>query len=155
MKHLALLVVSGMLAIAGSPAHAQKEVYRWVDSQGVVHFSDVPDDPAAEPTGVTTQGTDPQKVAARQQQFAEQYQADEQLAAASAEEQADARRQQETAARQRQIGCTAARKRLETYTTAPRLYEKGPDGSRRYLTADEIDQARASAMDDVASWCDD
>lgn len=155
MRHLSLLIVSGMLAIASGPVHAQKEVYRWVDSQGVVHYSDVPDDPAAEPTGVTTQGTDPQKVAARQQQFAEQYQADEQLAAASAEEQADARRQQEMAARQRQIGCTAARKRLDTYTTAPRLYEKGPDGSRRYLTADEIDQARASAMDDVASWCDD
>ena len=155
MRHLTLLVVSGMLAIAGSPAHAQKEVYRWVDSQGVVHFSDVPTDPDAQPTGVVTNATNPQEVLARQQQAAEQYQATEQLAAANAEDQADARRQQETAARQRQIGCTAARKRLDTYTTAPRLYEKGPDGSRRYLTADEIDQARASAMDDVASWCDD
>ncbi|MGB5211140.1 MAG: DUF4124 domain-containing protein [Gammaproteobacteria bacterium] len=154
MRHLSLLIVSGMLAIASGTVHAQKEVYRWVDSQGVVHFSDVPTDPGAEPTGVTTQGTDPQKVAARQQQLAEQYQADEQLAAVNAADQADARRQQEMAAKQRQIGCAAARKRLDTYTTAPRLYEKEPDGGRRYLTADEIDQARASAMDDVTSWCD-
>ena len=39
------------------------------------------------------------------------------------------------------------------YTTAPRLYESLPDGGRRYLTDDEIDQARASAMDDVDAWC--
>lgn len=153
MKHTAMLVLSGALLICSGLAHAQKEVYRWVDTDGTVHYSDVPDDPDAEPTGLTYEPTMPGRVAARQQQEAAQYAAAEEQEAVAQEQTAEDQRKQKEVARQREIGCTAARKRMDTYTTAPRLYESLPDGGRRYLTDDEIDQARASAMDDVDAWC--
>lgn len=153
MKHVAMLILSGTLLVCSGLAHAQKEVYRWVDTDGTVHYSDVPSDPEAEPTGLTYEPTMPQRVAARQQQEAAQYAASEEQAEAAEEQDAESARKQKEVARQREIGCAAARKRMDTYTTAPRLYESLPDGGRRYLTDDEIDQARASAMDDVDAWC--
>jgi hypothetical protein len=54
----------------------------------------------------------------------------------------------------RKLECEAARKRFQTYTEAPRLYETLPGGERRYLTDDELDQARAGAEKDIESWCD-
>lgn len=153
MKQVAMLVLSGTLLVCGGFAHAQKEVYRWVDTDGTVHYSDVPTDPDAEPTGLTYEPTMPGRVAARQKQEAAQYAMAEEQQAVAEEQAADEERKQQETARQREIGCAAARKRMDTYTTAPRLYEKLPDGGRRYLTADEIDEARASAMDDVDAWC--
>jgi hypothetical protein len=154
MRHLATLSLSFALVLAGGLAHAQKEVYRWVDRDGTVHFSDVPTDPDAEPTGLTYQPTMSGQVAARQEQVSQPFSQTEQQAGTEAGQDADTAKKRQEAARQRELGCAAARKRLETYTTAPRLYEKLPDGGRRYLTNEEIDQARATAMDDVTAWCD-
>jgi len=154
MKHLATLILSCTLILAAGLADAQKEVYRWVDRDGKVIYSDVPLDPDAQPTGLTYQATSPGQVAARQQRANAQYARAEEQAAVEAEQAGESEQKRQEATRQREIGCAAARKRLETYTTAPRLYEKTPDGGRRYLTDDEIDQARASAMDDVTAWCD-
>lgn len=154
MKHLATLILSGTLILAGGMAHAQKEVYRWVDRDGNVIYSDVPLDPDAQPTGLTYRATSPSQVAARQQQEATRFARAEEQAGAEAEQAAETAQKRQEAARQREIGCAAARKRMETYTTAPRLYETLPDGQRRYLTDAEIDEARASAMDDVTAWCD-
>ncbi len=154
MKHLATLILSCTLILAGGLAHAQKEVYRWVDQDGKVIYSDVPLDPDAQPTGLTYQSTSPGQVAARQQQATTQLARAEEQAGMDAEQAEETAQKRQEAARQREIGCAAARKRLDTYTTAPRLYENLPDGGRRYLTDDEIDQARASAMDDVTAWCD-
>ncbi|MGD8977575.1 MAG: DUF4124 domain-containing protein [Gammaproteobacteria bacterium] len=154
MKHLATLILSCTLILVGGLAHAQKEVYRWVDGAGNVIYSDVPLDPDAQPTGLTYRPTSPGQVAARQQQANAQYARAEEQAGVEAEQAEETAKKREEAARQREIGCAAARKRMETYTTAPRLYETLPDGGRRYLTDDEIDQARAGAMDDVTAWCD-
>jgi len=42
------LVLGAILMIVGTCAHAQQTVYKWVDKEGVVHFSDEPPDASAE-----------------------------------------------------------------------------------------------------------
>lgn len=54
----------------------------------------------------------------------------------------------------RKRNCNVARQKLETYSTARRLYRNGPDGEREYLSDEESDKERAQAESDVAEWCD-
>jgi hypothetical protein len=144
------------LTAAAGQAMAEKEVFRWVDEQGVVHYSDRPIDPRARATGITFQPTDPARIREQElRQWEQQNQAaesarDEQEGAVDALE-ANKKAQE---ARIRQLECKAARERYETYTTAPRLYESLPGGERRYLTDEEFSAARSQAEADVETWCD-
>ncbi len=150
-----LLILLTLTAAAGQ-AMAEKEVFRWVDEQGVVHYSDRPIDPRARATGITFQPTDPARIREQElRQWEQQNQAaesarDEQEGAVDALE-ANKKAQE---ARIRQLECKAARERYETYTTAPRLYESLPGGERRYLTDEELSAARSQAEADVETWCD-
>ena len=42
MKHLAMLVLSGALLICSGLATRRRKCIRWVDTDGTVHYSDVP-----------------------------------------------------------------------------------------------------------------
>jgi len=54
---------------------------------------------------------------------------------------------------ERAKNCAAARERQTRYDTSHRLYKPGPNGDREYLNSAEIDEARAKAAADVATWC--
>jgi hypothetical protein len=147
------LLLPALLMTLSAPVHADKEVYRWVDDQGVVHFSDRPIDPRARPTGMYFESTDPGEV--QQRLMREEYEQNEQeftdtQQAESAAEEATRRAEE---ARTRDLQCNAARERFNVYTTAPRLYETLPGGERRYLTDDELTAAREQAEADVEKWC--
>ena len=152
-----LLMLLALVAAAGQAA-AEKEVFRWVDDDGVVHYSDRPTDPRAQSTGVTFSATDPARI--REQELRNWEQ--EQQAEADALDEAQQRPAEEAMEanrkaqeeRIRQLECNAARERFATYTTAPRLYESLPGGERRYLTDDELTAARTQAEQDVENWCD-
>jgi hypothetical protein len=49
--------------------------------------------------------------------------------------------------------CEVARQKIETYSTAHRLYRELADGEREYLSAEELTEARTKAEADVAAWC--
>ena len=42
---------------------------------------------------------------------------------------------------------------MESYNNSRRLYREQPDGSRRYLSDEELDKARADAGNAVDEWC--
>lgn len=54
---------------------------------------------------------------------------------------------------QRAQNCERARERRERYTSSRRLYRTTADGEREYLSSEEIDEARAQAAADVEQWC--
>lgn len=60
----------------------------------------------------------------------------------------------EEIAADRSRNCKLARQRVDTYSVARRLYRTGPDGEREYLNDDEIEKEKARAEADVAQWCD-
>ena len=140
-----------LIALAGvSAAHA--DVYRWVDSNGVVQYSDrwvpgsvlvkqdksrpsasassAPAAPAATPTAVPTSRAN--EILAREQ--------DQRTVAADA-------------AKARDENCKKARVRLSAIMGAQRPYRAQPDGERHYLSAEEIDAEIKDAEEGVTQWC--
>ena len=138
----------GLLLSAGAAAG----VYRWVDAQGNVHYTDKPNGDAQK-LEIESRPTDPARIAtqreASQKQHSE-HQENRQKQLAD-EKEADAKAQDD--AKARATNCTKAQERLERYETAHRLYKPLPDGEREYLTSDEIDTARADAKTDRDKWC--
>jgi len=73
-----------------------------------------------------------------------------QAAAGQAKDQQQAAQQSATAKADQ---CTKARQRYDSYMNSQRLYEKGADGERRYLSDAELDAARASAKASMDVMC--
>ena len=127
------------------------EVYRSTDARGNVTYADRPQSDAAELVILTTdepptQTTAPQPARSRAAAAATATTPATPAApvAQTAEERADARAK----------NCTAARERLASYTVSRRLFRTAESGEREYLNDDEVDEARARAAADVETWCD-
>jgi hypothetical protein len=134
---LTLLCCSLLLALPT----AASEVYRWVDNNGVVHFSDRPIGDDAERLSVrTARPTETVAVSAP--------------ADGNDEGKLFAEPDQAEIDEQRRANCQAASERLAQVLRSPRLFREAPDGSRRYLEDEEIAVLRAEAEELVAAWCD-
>jgi len=152
---VALAAVLGLSAVAITAAAEEVSVYRWVDNDGVPHFTDRPPSGApAELTGIRSQRTDPGAVQARVEQESEDFTEAQKRRADTSDERDEAAQQRSETRQQRAENCEKARERLETYSTARRLYRPMPDGERDYLSSEEMDTARASAQQEVDDWCD-
>ena len=143
-----------LITVLGSPAAANEaEVFKWVDADGIVHYSDVPVDERAQVTGIRSERTDRRAVREQQLRDWEQTQQQEQQ---EEEQAAEDRVAAERQAEDRQIQsdrCAAARERAQRYAEAHRLFEPLPNGDRRYLTDEEITAAREAAELEVSQWC--
>jgi hypothetical protein len=143
-------LLAGLLALLLAAPIAANEVYRTVDERGVVHYSDRPLSARSERLNVKSAATDPERVAAESRE----------LLAGNDEERAQRAAEQESlaAARSEQAelmadACRQAREAVAAYERAPRLYETLPDGGRRYLSDEEIVQARQKARQAVIDFC--
>ena len=141
----AIGIVTLALLAAGTLNGA--EVYRYVDENGNVAYSDRPIGQNAETIIVTTSAPiAPPRPASPAQP-----------AAAAPEETVERQRREPTPeerAADRAANCTIARERVERYAISRRLFRPLPDGEREYLSDAEIDEARARAAADVQEWCD-
>ena len=153
---VALISAIVLIGQTNSAAAADEvSVYRWIDEQGVPQFTDRPPSNAgAELTGIRSQRTDRSAVQARvEQRSSVDQEAAKRRSDDTADTQSAAQEREQTRA-QRGDNCSQARERLETYSTARRLYRPMADGEREYLSSDEMDAAKASAEQEVADWCD-
>lgn len=149
MKRLAWSIL--MLLPLGAMA---AEIYRSVDENGVVVYSDRPS-LNAELIVLNAPGrsSSPRRV-------------DRGVVADDAAEDADGASEnepegpvfaevpREVTPEERASNCEIAREKATTYNSARRLFRAGPDGERIYLTDAELDEARATAESEVATWCD-
>lgn len=142
----AITIVTLAILAAGS-LHAA-EVYRYVDEEGNVAYSDRPVGRNAEAITITTNAPVlPPRAAAPAQPSG----------AATADETVERVRREPTPeerAADRAANCAIARERNERYAISRRLFRELPDGEREYLNDAEIDEARARAAADVQEWCD-
>jgi len=135
------------LALLAASTLYGAEVYRYVDENGNVGYSDRPVGQNPEPIVITTNTpiAPPATPAAAQP------------APESPDETVQRERRESTPeerAEDRAANCTVARERLERYAISRRLFRELPDGEREYLSDAEIDEARAGAAADVEEWCD-
>jgi hypothetical protein len=139
-----------VIALVAMSANAN-DVYRTIQNDGTVVYSDRPLSSESVRVNLSFDATDPERVAAE--------------AAARSAADAERRSQADEAnpiaagvaaqAELRAEACREARTAYEAYERAPRLYESLPDGGRRYLSDEEVVQARESARQAVADFCDD
>jgi hypothetical protein len=142
-----------LLALLGTAANGA-EVYRSTDSNGVPTYSDRPNG-NSEPIYVATPrpGRPGNTVAPRTAAPPANAAPAAARQTAAAEQQPPA---QQTAAQRdaRVKNCGIARERAEKFAVSHRLYREAANGEREYLSAAEMDEAKAKAAADVATWCD-
>lgn len=149
--------IAGCLLLAllcASAASAEETVYRTVDANGNVVYSDRPLNDRSELVRVTTGGGTASTGAA----FASRAPAP--AATTTSDIQAPAPPpplpEGPTAAEmreQRLKNCEVARERQARYAISPRLYRQNEAGERVYLSEAEMEEARARAAEDVQNWC--
>lgn len=144
------VLLLGFALLAGSGL-AGAAVYRWVDGDGAVHFSDRPpagaqfqelDTPAPSPS----KGISDAERRARQQKLLDMYE-EERAGKREAREKREAQKQE------RQTRCNYAADRLRRYQAAPILYEPLAGGERRVLSDAERERAIREVREAVQAWC--
>lgn len=138
MKKAVWLVILGVL-----PAVALAQVYRWVDEDGKVHYSDKPVEQAER---VDVHVTRP----ARADSSSSDASATSRIEAQIAAEEDPVKKGQLQLIKQE---CDLARAVLDKYETAPFLVEKQADGTERFLTADEAAAEKAKVQQQISSNC--
>lgn len=157
-------ILTGLL-LAGLAAMATAEtVYKWVDSAGQVHYTDLPprqgdakilsvyqresgmaeegesdngdysDDGGESPSSPTSQSGEPTTP--------EPPVSEEAMASAEAD-----------AAKAKVEQCKAAQDRYQRYIDSRRLFRETADGKREYLTDQQLTEARARAKQAVTDYC--
>jgi hypothetical protein len=139
--------VAAVLAAALLPAVAPAaDVYRSVDAQGHVRYSDTPS-PGAQLISVNTAPSD-DSTAAAAATGSQASDADEQIARQRAQrtvEQAEAQKRSEE--------CKQAQANYQRSMQARRLYQTGADGQRQYLSDAEADKIRTNQLLQMQDLC--
>ena len=146
MRYLLSAVLIAALALATAQA---SEVYRTVDERGVVVYSDRPLGPHSERVNIATRSVDEEQAAQAAALQARQEERRRDTGEGAIGEALEAQRALRAEA------CREAQQAAEAYERAPRLYEELPDGGRRYLSDEEIVEARRAARQAVEDFCDD
>lgn len=157
---VAAFLMAGLTAVA-----AAETVYKWVDSAGQVHYTDLPPRQAGarilgvyqQEAGVVEEGESDggdyddegndapsggSMAQSNEPTTAEPPVSDEAMAAAEAD-----------VAKAKVEKCKAAQDRYQRYVESRRLFRETPDGKRQYLTDQELSEARARARQAVSDYC--
>ncbi len=144
---LTVLVIA--LSIAASGTLFASEIYKSIDSEGNVHFSDIPT-VGSEHLSIRSRPTDPARVQSKVQARADsQTQRAEEEAKAPQGPAPEDRREE---ARERDEKCKKYRDRQTEFKQNRRIY-KMENGERVYYDEQEMQAARAGLDDLVQKYC--
>lgn len=125
------------------------EIYKWVDKNGNVHFSDQPGNSRSERVDVPKFKTDPvlEERQKRREESDQKQQAEKDVQALDDQ----AVQEQEE---QRKKNCITARERVEQLQTVRRLFRMDENGERHDLSDEERANQLVKARQDVEKWCE-
>ncbi|MEM9172647.1 MAG: DUF4124 domain-containing protein [Pseudomonadota bacterium] len=148
LKLVALVLTLWCIA---APASAQ--IYKWVDEDGVVHYSDQPRAKDAVQSEIESKPTDKQAAASA---LAAAVQLNEEQTERFYEQRDGAEEDspEAQAARLRKQACDQAKLKQNEYAIARRLYKITETGEKAYLDDAEIDAARIKAQELVDKYCE-
>jgi hypothetical protein len=146
-----IIVLLQVLGPLGAPQAA--EVYKWIDAEGHVVYSDRAPTSTAQKSFVPVDQPDPAEVArnAKEQKImsAEDAQRKKQQAI---EDRKMAQKAQEE--HNRQVQCDNARNRYYSLRDSRRIYQRDADGNRIYYSDTEADAKREEARQAMMSACE-
>ena len=148
MKTMRIMLLAAAALALASGAAAQ-QVYKSVDADGHVVYSDRGASKNAPTTSLKVQESD----AAGAAQLARQQRELEAADAARRQQQAAEDKQRAAQAKQRQQACDKARQEYDRVLNTRRLYHLDGDGNRVYSPDAELDQARERARLAMVTAC--
>jgi hypothetical protein len=155
------LITLGALLIGASALATAGDMYRWVDAEGQVHYSDEPPpSDAKDVKSMRNKGVDPSPQDQSEDSedseappsYVEQQAAFEERQAKKAEEQAKAEQQKKLAAEQKK-NCEAARGNYNTVSSGGRVMRVNAQGEREYLSDEEIKKETIEARKSMEEMC--
>ncbi len=139
------------LILTGALGVARADVYRWIDEQGVTHYSDqwVPGSvliktlkPHPASADTTARSSEQKGLAAANNRMAENL-----------SDEANARATQQDVAKVREVQCKAAKERYQRSLESRRMYKDNTNGEREYLSDQAADAYREQARKAVQERC--
>lgn len=140
-----------LLLIAAFPAVAD-DMYKTVDAQGHVSYSDRPLSPTSQRISVEVTSGDPVEAARIKREQVSNTAAAEHAVEQSREDARDQARKEQQAAQQRQR-CAAARSRYEMFAAGGRIFHLDDQGNRVYYSDQEIEQQRSETKAGMEQAC--
>ena len=144
------LMMAGLILTSAS---VSADVYKYVDANGNVLYTDKPATLPAERLGLQSRKTDTSEVQARQQAELSRMQAANQASAQNSQQQADKQAATQATEKDKADRCIKARERYDKYMNSQRLYEADANGERRYLSDAELTAARNAAKTSMDELC--
>ncbi len=147
-----VLWAAAALALVAVPAFA--DVYKWLDPQGRIHYTDRPPPPDAKLVSVEAGGGTHSQHAAPPPAPAAATPGGPQLPPPSPTEAARLKKSVDAdVAGARAEQCKTAQEHYQKYVTSRKIFREGPNKERVYLTDAEADLERVSARRDVEELC--
>lgn len=146
-----ILLIAALVAVVLLAFRVQaQQVYRWVDAQGDVHYSQTPPPGAgAQAKRVDVTPIPANTTGARAQQALVNSVA----AADKAQQEAAQKAAQEAAQKAQQQACDAARQKLQEYMEAHRVVTNANSANPSYYTGDDLVKFREQAQEQVNKLC--
>lgn len=146
MKYYTISIAGLVLACATASA---SDVFKWVDSQGKVHYGDRPQGGAAQTLKIAPTPAVDESLRQRRETPNKQPKQDE-------EEKKKPGQITSAKEAQEQItkNCADAKRRLEKYQGATMLLEQGDNGERRILSDEERLKAIGNTKSEMEKWCE-
>ncbi len=141
----------GCLCISAANA-GDSTLYRWVDDNGAVHYTDKPRG-QAQAIDIRSRRTDNAAVLQRNTAAAEQAVAVAEQDRANAEQAEQTATDAQAEQKRKAANCARARTALAQLRTARRPYRIDEQGEHQYLSSEQIDQERVDAEAAVAEFC--
>jgi hypothetical protein len=138
---VAAMVVSGSVSARGA--------YKWVDEDGVVHYSDRMR--GTEASIINIKVKEEKESETNQGESADEDKPDPATDADQEEANVKAAKEQK---RIRKANCIKAREQLAANESMSRMYRAGKNGEREYLTDKERGDVMKRSVDSVKYWCD-
>lgn len=142
---------TALLGLLSVPGFAD-DMYKTVDAQGNVTFSDHPLSPASRRMSVDVTQGDPAEAARIRQQQAQMNAETAQSVKQSQQDASDQARKAALQAQQQQR-CAAARARYAMFAAGGRLFRTDEQGNRVYYSDQEINQQRDAAKAAMEGAC--
>ena len=150
MNSLSPLLFISIIALA--PVVQADTMYRTVDAQGHVTYSDRPLSPSSQRISVDVTGPNASEAARLSKEQAAESAADQQRIQQNQHDAEEAKKAAAHDAAQQQR-CTAARGRYASFAAGGRLFRTDAEGNRVYLSDEEIDGQRTLAKADMDAAC--
>jgi hypothetical protein len=144
--------VIAALGLAVVTMAARADVYRVVDSQGQVQYTDRWEPGAELIKGERNHATTP-STSSTSSDAQKSYAAANARIAAQQSDQTTAQAVAQDVAAKRAEQCKAAKERYDKDIEARRIYKQGKDGEKEYLTDEQIDQERPQARQEIQQTC--